>query len=370
MQGMCLFFKPKRILRIHGSLFGIPVIAEGMPKLTFLGLFCILLVIWAGPSFGAKYSRHCSLQAIAEFPAEMKVPIHRVTVTQDYMTYLAYLLDKGVLGDKNLARLLAGNTHPISPEELTQRPELAAVSEIFNRFNSYTLQIHHDQIRSWAQLEWNFRTHSAAPLPLKPLPIEFSSISDLRKPIFVSTTPVTQWQYTWVTGKHPSHFAHGDETVFLPIAGQLRRMQPNHPVESVSRQEIQSEFLSRINLWSEKQDASIFQIIPLHKAGTRYRLPKPEELEALPEIKDSWMRYKYAYRTHGVRSGPSAALYDSNSAEFYAVGNNVLEFTNQTAHAGFADVFGGSWYSPPVKHGRTLREHYRSAEVGFRIVAE
>lgn len=57
---------------------------------------------------------------------------------------------------------------------------------------------------------------------------------ELTHPIEVMTTKMTQYQWAKLFGANPSHFADGPDSVLENINGVKIKMQPNHPVESIT----------------------------------------------------------------------------------------------------------------------------------------
>jgi formylglycine-generating enzyme required for sulfatase activity len=100
----------------------------------------------------------------------------------------------------------------------------------------------------------------------------------LTKPFEFMSTAVTQKMWTQIMGSNPSHFKDGEGSVVINIHGKLEKIQPNHPVENVSYEDIQS-YVSKLNELSKRNDPVLAQLIPGHKHGDQYRLPTEAEWE-------------------------------------------------------------------------------------------
>jgi formylglycine-generating enzyme len=81
-----------------------------------------------------------------------------------------------------------------------------------------------------------------------------------------------------IMGENPSKFKNGDESITLTIQGKGIQMQPNHPVEMVSWNDIQ-KFIANLNEMSKSGDPRLKEMIPDHEVGMEYRLPTEAEWE-------------------------------------------------------------------------------------------
>ena len=68
----------------------------------------------------------------------------------------------------------------------------------------------------------------------------------LTYPIEVQSTPVTQKQWVEVMGENPSHFIEGEDSDVLSFYGKDIKLQPDHPVESVTWWSV-LEFANRLS---------------------------------------------------------------------------------------------------------------------------
>ena len=100
----------------------------------------------------------------------------------------------------------------------------------------------------------------------------------LTKPFEFMSTAVTQKMWTQIMGSNPSHFKDGEGSVVMNNHGKLEKIQPNHPVENVSYEDIQS-YINKLNELSRRNDPLLAQMIPGHKHGDQYRLPTEAEWE-------------------------------------------------------------------------------------------
>jgi len=94
----------------------------------------------------------------------------------------------------------------------------------------------------------------------------------------IMSTTVTQKQWTLVMGTNPSKFIYGEDSMTLMRNGKSITLLPNHPVEHVSWDE-SKQFVAKLNELSMRDDSYLYELIPDHKEGFKYRLPYEVEWE-------------------------------------------------------------------------------------------
>ena len=216
----------------------------------------------------------------------------------------------------------------------------------------------------------------------------------ISKPFEIMTTEVTQAQYFLVTGETPSHFSYQKDCE--ESWDELRKICPNHPVESVSWEKVQ-DFIKKLNASAGIKDC---QGIPEDPKAC-YRLPTEAEWEWAaragtetayffgddPSLLAGYAVYKdnSGGRTHEVTSGwnnPNGlhGIYGNvwewveDSYKIVLEGGiNPLNRESKSKYNGGSRVIRGGGWSDPAKHLRSVTRdkeysNRRYDNVGFRLV--
>ena len=330
--------------------------------------------------------------------------------TSSLITYLSRLLDETLIGDEHLVRFSEGLErgeviNPILEEEATadfrlavQRPGLESMiqSEILD----------HETLLSWVREKISerrivrqqrevIREDTEISIQL----MEFVEIPAgevlskgkkrnkkiiFKEPFSMGRYQVTQWQWAMIMGENPSHFSNGSESIGVEINGKFIRMQPNHPVEQVSWDDIQERFLPKLNELSRLDDSLIYAVIPDHPKGKIYRLPNSKEwgkvsgqerrnLGDLFSSKDrrelskiAWFKDNANGTTHAV------GLKLQNVFGFNDMHGNVWEWLGGPLRGSYRDLCGGDWNhdAKTILTGMRINDvtYSRSNYGGFRLV--
>jgi sulfatase modifying factor 1 len=182
----------------------------------------------------------------------------------------------------------------------------------------------------------------------------------LTHPIEVMSTPVTQKQWSDLMGENPSRFDIGEESVVMKVNGSGIKMQPDHPVESITWYSA-AEFCNRLSrqkglkpaydfsevLWepdTSSEDGTLDAII--HDSYRNEKINAPGENIYLAEgyrlPTDAESAYFRGLAAH--KAGPKLehyAWYLKNSdSQTHAVAQLKPILINGGA---FYDVFGNVW---------------------------
>src|SRR3990167_2334111 len=222
--------------------------------------------------------------------------------TSPLITYLSRLLDETLIGDVHLVRLAEGLergevVNPISEAEASDFRLSVQRSGL-----EYLIQsggFDPDVLLTWAREKLSERgavrvqrkeVHEKTQISIQPM--EFQEIpagefwmgegENKRKvvipaPYELARFQLTQWQWTKVMGENPSEFIQGPESI--EINGKKIRMQPNHPVEKISWNDVHDLFLPKLNDLSRKDDPLIYEVIPDHTQGALYDFPTEVQWE-------------------------------------------------------------------------------------------
>ena len=98
----------------------------------------------------------------------------------------------------------------------------------------------------------------------------------ITEPFEVAQCPTTQRQWAIAMGENPSYFRNGPHTIKILMYDDFVNLQPDHPVENISWNDLQ-KFLSIINQLSQSNNPKIWEIFPDHKPNSFYRLPTEAE---------------------------------------------------------------------------------------------
>ncbi len=141
----------------------------------------------------------------------------------------------------------------------------------------YKDAINLEQVRSWAiakkaELEERHKTQEEVHEKTRELhrPMRFvpilagnytnqldGAVIEIKPGIEIQETPVTQYQWACVMGNNPSHFTDGFGSEEITFDDQRLTIQPDHPVENVSYDDVQ-EFIEKIN----EQDKDYYYALP------------------------------------------------------------------------------------------------------------
>lgn len=102
-------------------------------------------------------------------------------------------------------------------------------------------------------------------------------------------THVTQWQWARLMETNPSCFGTYPRPVPIHIGQQTIQIQPNLPVNNVSWDDVQ-RLTQRMDRMSIEDDSRLYELIPDHRKGDRYRLPTLAEWECVMSHQDQDVR--------------------------------------------------------------------------------
>ena len=198
------------------------------------------------------------------FKSDLGLPLHQTenihTATEGFIAYFDRLLEKNVIGEQELTRLIeslkAGQlTNPIDEAKAELKAELY---EHFKGFEEYLERedLNLERILKWVlnrlrertrERENRLEVEKEMKLPRQEIEFAFLPAGNflmgrktsktpvtLTHPFEAMTTPVTQWMWVEVMGENPSHFAEGESSIVLNVNGNPVSLQPDHPVESVT----------------------------------------------------------------------------------------------------------------------------------------
>lgn len=208
----------------------------------------------------------------------------------------------------------------------------------------------------------------------------------------IGTTEVTQSQWFQIMGSHQSKFS--TPSICPDDYDPYRKLCPNHPVESVSWENIHV-FLANLN---RKNDGFNYRLPSeaeweyAARAGTTTPFHSGNDLNAYEFNYNGWYPYNRPETVEDPRRKMTVAvgsLANANRFGLYDMHGNVWEFTQDRKHVNYDDapldgsawttgmssqrvIRGGSWSSS----GDTCRSAYRNtynmtasyADIGFRLV--
>src|SRR3989338_3020757 len=299
--------------------------------------------------------------------------------TSSLITYLSRLLDETLIGDVHLVRLSEGLergevVNPISEVEAAdfrlavQRPGL-----------EYLIQsggFDPDMLLTWVREKLSERNivrvqkkevHEKTQIPFQPM--EFQEIpagefwmgeGENKRKVVIPTHyelarfQLTQWQWTKVMGENPSEFIHGPESIEIEINGQKIRMQPNHPVEKMSWNDVHGLFLPRLHDLSRNDDTLIYEVIPDHIQGALYDFPTEEQWEKAARAgtdtvysfgDDEAELPKYAWFSKNAKGSTHAVgLKLPNAFGLFDMHGNAWEWMKDNSGMN-RFIRGGSWFN-------------------------
>ncbi len=137
--------------------------------------------------------------------------------------------------------------------------------------------------------------------------------AEITLPFSMQASSVTQYQWALVMRENPAHFKAGKDKQQINIEGQKILMQPDHPVENVSWNEVQT-FIQRVNELIKKQDPLIMKLFD-RRIGTEasVRLPTAAEWDFVSR-KEGEIKGDYFFGEK-VSDLETYAWFNENSAE-------------------------------------------------------
>ena len=252
----------------------------------------------------------------------------------------------------------------------------------------------------------------------KPFEVDTNkTMVELTRPFEVMTTPVTQWMWAEKMGTNPSHFSTGPASVKMQINKKEVQLQPDHPVEMVSKWSVLM-YANRLSIERGYQPVYDFNEVKF-KPGTSaeagnlevesgtvrirapnddvyqtngYRLPTEAEARYLvkPEVGREFYfdlkEYSYHawYDQNSTGSTQNVGLRSPriiDSYEFYDLIGNVWVWTHDFYNGSSADnsrpryigtVVGGAFNCVALKNyfniSSGVMAHSTSNNIGFRLV--
>jgi formylglycine-generating enzyme required for sulfatase activity len=188
----------------------------------------------------------------------------------------------------------------------------------------------------------------------------------------------------------PSHFKDKAASILIEIAGHKLQMQPDHPVEQVSYDDI-VKLLRNINFLSKTGDvkiqAELNEIIPGHTKGHIYDLPRAEQWEYVMRNlgkangewfdidtnsdlnKHSWSINNSGSETHAVGTKDPRII---DGQAFHDLEGNVSEWVSSSNDSSRRFFRGGNWRdnSGMLRSGASSNDSpaVLSSSIGFRLM--
>ena len=326
--------------------------------------------------------------------------------TSSLITYLSRLLDETLIGDANLVRLAEGLergevVNPISEAEAADFRLSVQRSGL-----EYLIQsggFDPDMLLTWVREKLSERgavrvqrkeVHTKTKIPIQPMEFQEIPAGEFwmgegkgRKKVTISNSyeiarfQLTQWQWAKIMGDNPSRFIDGPESIEIEINGQKIRMQPNHPVEEISWNDVHDLFLPKLNDLSRKDDPLIYEVIPDHTQGALYDFPTEVQWERAARAgtdtafsfgDDEAELPKYAWFNKNSKGSTHAVgLKLPNAFGLFDMHGNVLEWMKD--NSGSRRVLrGGGWFYAARDLRSAIRRNVgpddHSSGVGFRLV--
>jgi formylglycine-generating enzyme required for sulfatase activity len=229
--------------------------------------------------------------------------------------------------------------------------------------------------------------------------------TEIEEPFAMMQTLVTQMMWARLKvamgekfrhAMNPSHFSRNknDETVIVNIEGYEIPMQPDHPVERVSADEV-DRFVVELNILSqsaeEKNQTLLRRVIPGHQKGDVYDLPTDKQWAFVmknrgqtamkffnsdePKLmaRYAWTSGNSGRETHAVATRLPRKV-DGNL--YYDLEGNVKEWTKSWMRGDLGKteriIRGGSDWSSSIESAGSYRDHRHShvssSVIGFRLV--
>lgn len=223
---------------------------------------CTLTLLFGLFNFNAAHASNRCADLLSSFSRgkEAPVKISQKDGTEGLITYLGTLLERQIIGDTELLRLIEGLergeiSNPIHEEEtwissaaLIHREE---IQEYINRTG-----LNQKELLDWSKRSLKEKERVRVKreetreetqdvhqkMEFHPVPEGRFQMGDgqnkktvhLKQPIEVMSTQVTQKQWVEVMGENPSRFGEGEHSIVVNLNGQSVKMQPDNPVENVT----------------------------------------------------------------------------------------------------------------------------------------
>ncbi len=336
--------------------------------------------------------------------------------TKDFISYLDTLVQKGVLKEPQLERLLESLTEPKikNPLSLTEAASSSEGTLHYYGIEKFLQHPHFDRqkVSEWILIKLKRKkveTVERKKAFIKTLNL-YQKISMvmiekghyfytyaqkeikevIERPFAFQTTEVTQLQYAMVMGVNPSGFVEGAKTQFVEGQGHKVRVQPDHPVDTVGWKDGVA-FANRINELVMEDSPLIPYLLPEHKKGMVYRLPTEAEWEYVARLlgnqkevfsfggdwakitEYAWMGENANKRTHAVAQLKPVVV---NGKPIFDLHGNVAEWvlSHKDGKSDWVQK-GGSWsdLAWTCQTANSSPDHgggYRSDVTGIRLVAE
>ena len=181
--------------------------------------------------------------------------------TKGLIAYLGLLLERQIIGDKELLRLIEGLERDEIPNPIHEEDTWVSSTALIHR-EAIQNYIHKTQINPKELLEWSKKslkekervrvkreeTREETKNPYQKIelhPVRAGRFRmgekakdkvevNLTHPIEVMSTPVTQQQWVEIMEKNPSHFSKGGHSIVVSLNGKSIQMQPDNPVENIT----------------------------------------------------------------------------------------------------------------------------------------
>ena len=208
-------------------------------------LICICLLSLSGSIVRANASEFCAAVVSGTVAAPN-------AETEALISYLSHLVERHIIGDEQLLRWFE-NLNPISEDQANGSPGL-----LIHRDGLELLRVdprmQKEVVAEWiksaltdharnrlkredvhAATELLQRTPQFHPIPAGSFEMGEDKVKVLlTHPFEAMTTPVTQYHWAEVMGENPATFVDGERSEMITISGKTLKMQPDHPVESVT----------------------------------------------------------------------------------------------------------------------------------------
>ena len=223
---------------------------------------CTFTLLFGLFNFNAAHASQRCADLLSSFSRgkEAPVKVSQRDGTEGLIAYLGTLLERQIIGDTELLRLIKGLergeiSNPIHEEEtwissaaLIHREE---IQEYINR-----TELNQKELLDWSKRSLKEKERVRVKreetreetqdvhqkMEFNPVPEGRFQMGDgqnkktvhLKQPIEVMSTQVTQKQWVEVMGENPSKFGEGEHSIVVSLNGQSVKMQPDNPVEKVT----------------------------------------------------------------------------------------------------------------------------------------
>ena len=191
--------------------------------------------------------------------------------TEDLMAYLGTLLEHQIIGNTELVRFIEGLEKGELVNPITKEKAMVSTAALIQQegIQEYLdlAELNKKELLRWSNesLKEKKRVRVKREEARKETQdvyqkIEFLPVSPgrflmgdnkkvevtLTYPIEVMSTPVTQKQWVEIMGENPSRFSEGENSIVVTLKGKSIRMNPDHPVESITWWSV-LEFANRLS---------------------------------------------------------------------------------------------------------------------------